>query len=80
MSDEDPSVQTQPNNPLHGITLKTMVEALVEHFGFEELGLRVKIRAFNHDPSVLSALKFLRRIEWARKEVEALYQREMLRR
>jgi len=67
----------QPNNPLHGITLKAMVEELIEHFGFEELGARVKIRAFTHEPSLSSALKFLRRTEWARKEVEALYLKEL---
>lgn len=63
----------QPNNPLHGITLKTIVEWLAQHYGFAELGQRVRIRAFTHDPSVGSALKFLRRTPWARKEVEQLY-------
>lgn len=70
--------EQQPNNPLHGITLKRIVEDLVEHFGFEELGKRVRIRAFTHDPSVSSALKFLRRTEWARREVEQLYLSEGL--
>jgi uncharacterized protein (DUF2132 family) len=69
--------EEQPNNPLHALTLKTIVEELVEHFGFEELATRVKIRAFSHDPSVSSALKFLRRTEWARKEVERLYLKEL---
>ncbi len=68
----------QPNNPLHGITLKRIVEDLVAHFGFDELGRRVRIRAFTHDPSISSALKFLRRTEWARKEVEQLYLSEGL--
>lgn len=63
----------QPKNPLHGITLQQIVEELVERYGFEKLSEKVKIRAFTHDPSVKSALKFLRRTEWARKEVEALY-------
>lgn len=63
----------QPNNPLHGITLQTIVEELVERYGFEKLSEKVKIRAFTHDPSIKSALKFLRRTEWARKEVEELY-------
>lgn len=63
----------QPNNPLHGVTLQALVEELVGHYGFEELGRRVKIRAFNHEPSIPSALKFLRRTPWARAEVEALY-------
>ena len=60
-------------NPLQGITLKMIVEDLVERRGFENLGSIVKIRCFNYDPSVASALKFLRRTEWARKEVENLY-------
>ncbi len=65
--------QEQPKNPLHGITLKQMVEALYEFYGWEELGRRIKIRCFTHDPSLNSSLKFLRRTEWARKEVEELY-------
>jgi uncharacterized protein (DUF2132 family) len=26
------------NNPLHGVKLKDIVEQLVEHYGYEELG------------------------------------------
>lgn len=63
----------QPNNPLHGVTLKAMVEFLVAHYGWARLGARVPIRCFTHDPSVKSALKFLRQTEWARKQVEELY-------
>ncbi len=63
----------QPNNPLHGLTLQRIVEELVDHYGWEELGQIVKIRCFNSDPSIKSSLKFLRRTEWARKEVEQLY-------
>ncbi len=65
--------EEQPNNPLHGITLKTIVEELVERHGWWELSERVKIRCFSHDPSIKSSLKFLRRTPWARAEVEALY-------
>ncbi len=63
----------QPNYPLHGISLKTIVEDLVERRGFADLGTQVRIRCFTHDPSVKSALKFLRKTEWARQQVEALY-------
>lgn len=69
MSDE------QPNNPLHGITLKHIVEQLVDRLGWEELGARITIRCFQHDPSVGSSLKFLRRTPWARTKVEQLYLR-----
>jgi uncharacterized protein (DUF2132 family) len=66
-------MEEQPNNPLHGVTLKTVVEELVEFYGFEELGTRINIRCFTHDPSVKSSLKFLRKTQWARDKVEALY-------
>ena len=62
-------------DPLHGITLQTILTELVDHFGFEELGNRVKIRCFTHDPSIKSSLKFLRKTPWARERVEALYTR-----
>ena len=63
----------QPRNPLHGITLETIVGELVEHYGFPQLGLEVKIRCFTSEPSVASSLKFLRRTPWARAKVESLY-------
>lgn len=66
-------VKPQPNNPLHGITLLTVVETLVAHYGFEELGRLIPVRCFTHDPSIQSTLKFLRRTEWARIKIERLY-------
>ena len=65
--------QSPSNDPLHGITLKAIVEDLVERRGFPDLASRIKIRCFTFDPSIKSSLKFLRKTEWARKEVEALY-------
>lgn len=64
---------SQPNNPLHGITLETVVTQLVEHYGWEELGDRIRINCFISDPSVKSSLKFLRKTPWAREKVEALF-------
>ena len=63
----------QINNPLHGKTLEHIVNSLVEHYGWEDLGKRIDIRCFNNDPSVKSSLKFLRKTPWARTEVEELY-------
>lgn len=63
----------QPNNPLHGVKLKDILEFLVEHLGWEKMGQQVKIRCFTHDPSINSSLKFLRRTPWAREKVEKLY-------
>ncbi len=61
------------NDPLHGITLKELLNALVETLGWEELGRRIPIRCFQKDPSINSSLKFLRMTPWARQKVEALY-------
>ena len=63
----------QPNNPLHGITLEKLLTRLVDHYGWDELGRLVDIRCFNWEPSIKSSLKFLRKTQWARDEVEALY-------
>ena len=62
-----------PNNPLHGITLATILERLVAHAGWEEMGRVIPVRCFTHDPSIKSSLTFLRKTPWARAKVEALY-------
>ncbi|WP_116473555.1 VF530 family protein [Zobellella maritima] len=67
--------QSQPNNPLHGITLEALLTELVQRYGWPELARRVNINCFKSDPSIKSSLKFLRRTPWARKEVEELYLR-----
>ncbi len=61
------------NDPLHGKTLAIILDYLVEHYGWEHLGYKIKIRCFNNDPSIKSSLKFLRKTPWARQKVEALY-------
>ncbi len=63
----------QQNNPLHGITLVTIVTALEAHFGWVGLAERIPVRCFSNDPSVSSSLKFLRKTPWAREKVEELY-------
>ena len=63
----------QKNNPLHGITLKTIVEELVAHYGWEALGAKIKIKCFIEKPSVNSSLTFLRKTPWARTKVEDYY-------
>jgi len=65
--------QSQPRNPLHGITLKDILEYLVAEYGWERLGDRININCFNDDPSINSSLKFLRKTDWARTKVERLY-------
>ena len=65
--------QEQPNNPLHGVKLEEILQQLVAHYGWAELGRQIEIRCFNHEPSISSSLKFLRRTPWARERVESLY-------
>lgn len=71
MSDE------QANNPLHGVTLETIITTLAERYSWETLGSFVNIRCFRVDPSVKSSLKFLRKTPWARAKVEKLYLKAM---
>jgi uncharacterized protein (DUF2132 family) len=63
----------QQNNPLHGLTLQTILETLEAQLGFEKMGQQVKINCFTSDPSIKSSLKFLRKTPWAREKVEQLY-------
>ena len=65
--------ETQVNNPLHGVKLEKVVTDLVEHYGWEELSIRININCFKSDPSVKSSLKFLRKTPWAREKVEVLF-------
>ncbi len=64
---------TQSNNPLHGITLKQIVEELHAHYGWERLAEKININCFKSNPSINSSLKFLRKTNWAREQVERLY-------
>jgi len=63
----------QADNPLHGITLKMILDELVAILGWDDLGRQIDLRCFNHEPSIASSLKFLRRTPWARARVESLY-------
>jgi uncharacterized protein (DUF2132 family) len=64
-------------DPLHGMTLEAILNFLVEKYGWDELGNRIRINCFNTDPSIKSSLTFLRKNEWARKQVEELYIRSI---
>jgi len=63
----------QSKDPLHGVTLQKIVETLVDYYGFDTLGELIQIKSFNLNPSVKSSLTFLRKTDWARKQVEELY-------
>jgi uncharacterized protein (DUF2132 family) len=68
----------QPKNPLHGVTLETILERLVAHYGWDALGRMIDIRCFTSDPGIKSSLTFLRKTPWARAKVEALYLKSRL--
>jgi len=63
----------QPNNPLHGVKLAEILQFLVSTYGWEELGILIKINCFRSNPTIKSCLKFLRKTQWARTKVENLY-------
>ena len=63
----------QANNPLHGITLESLLSELVSLYGWQGLAERLPINCFSNEPSMKSSLSFLRRTSWARQKVEALY-------
>lgn len=74
-----PKSIAHPRDPLHGITLETIIKALVARHGWNEMGRRIPIRCFMFDPTVTSSLKFLRKTPWARKKVEDWYIYELPR-
>lgn len=67
------SMEEQPNNPLHGVKLQQIVEELSDYYGWEQLSYHIDINCFKNDPSVKSSLKFLRKHQWARDQVEELW-------
>lgn len=80
LNEENPSrrnrrqaTEEQLNNPLHGVKLVQVLERLVDHYGWEYLAERVKIRCFKYNPTMKSSLGFLRRTRWAREHVEDVY-------
>lgn len=61
------------NNPLHGISLKTLITEIVNHYGFEILFAYLNINCFKNNPSIESSVKFLKKTDWAREKVESFY-------
>ncbi|GAB4040500.1 VF530 family protein [Spirosoma gilvum] len=66
-------MNTQTNNPLHGKTLEAILTELVDYYGWERLSRKIRINCFISNPSIKSSLTFLRKTDWARKQVEDLY-------
>ncbi len=73
MDKENVHKKEQLNNPMHGVKLITILELLVDQYGWETLAMKININCFKKDPSIKSSLKFLRKTQWARDKVEQLY-------
>jgi len=67
------SIEENQNNPLHGLSAEAMVTELVEFYGWEILDAALGLNCFRMNPSIASAVKFLRKTEWARHKVENFY-------
>jgi uncharacterized protein (DUF2132 family) len=65
-----PTPSQHPRDPLHGVTLETIVKQLVERHGWQQMSDRIPVRCFEFDPSIKSSLTFLRKTPWARQQVE----------
>ncbi len=61
------------NNPLHGVGLKTVLQELVSHYGFDILYAYLNINCFKVNPSIPASTKFLKKTDWAREKVEVFY-------
>jgi len=61
------------NSPLHGVSLKTLLTEIIDHYGFEILYAYLNINCFKMNPSIASSIKFLKKTTWAREKVEAFY-------
>ena len=68
-----PGMQAHPNDPLHGVTLETVLRSLVDRYGWAALAERIPVRCFTLDPTVRSSLTFLRKTPWARQRLEDWY-------
>lgn len=72
-------MENKSKDPLHGVKLQTILEKLEAYYGFDTLGELIKIKCFNDNPSIKSSLTFLRKTDWARKKVEDLYIKTLLK-
>ncbi len=79
MDEEKKKPETQVNNPLHGLTLETIVTDLANYVGWEKMAAQIPIKCFSENPSVKSSLKFLRKMPWARQKVEYMYRYNLAR-
>ena len=61
------------NNPLDGVSLKSLLIEIVDQYGFEILFAYLNLNCFKANPSIDSSAKFLKKTDWAREKVEVFY-------
>lgn len=66
-------------DPLHGITLESIINQLVQKYGWGEMARRIPVRCFKFNPTTKSSLTFLRKTPWAREKIEDWFIGELLR-
>jgi uncharacterized protein (DUF2132 family) len=62
---------------LHWVTLSQIMDTLIKDIWFEKLDEMIRINCFASNPSKQSSLKFLRKTEWARLQVQWIYVKHM---
>ena len=61
------------SNPLHGVKLETVLNELVDHYGWDILFAYLNFNCFKTNPSITASLKFLRKTNWAKDKLEGFY-------
>ncbi|MEI8672751.1 VF530 family DNA-binding protein [Vibrio sp. SA48] len=72
MTDEE-RIELQKNNPLHGLKLETLIQELVDFYGWDILDTAMRFNCFHTNPSVASSVKYLNKTDWAREKLENFY-------
>ncbi|EKO3556730.1 VF530 family DNA-binding protein [Vibrio metschnikovii] len=72
MTDQE-RIELQKNNPLHGLKLETLLQELVDFYGWDILDTAMRFNCFHTNPSVASSVKYLNKTDWAREKLENFY-------
>ena len=67
------SVEEQENNPLHGLKSETMINEIVDFYGWELLYAALGLNCFRVNQSIPGCVKFLKKTQWAQHKVENFY-------
>lgn len=72
MTDEE-RIELQKNNPLHGLKLEDLLTELVDHYGWQILDTAMRFNCFHTNPSIESAVKYIKKTAWAKETLENFY-------